>query len=1063
MKTANFLPLSKVTLLLSSALMVQNAFATLTPTILSFEESSIPTWINSNATTVSVSNRRAILGEQSLLWQWKASEDLVISKTFTRYTDAEARALYGSSATQIISFWLYNETPSASPATLTLANPDGAYLRRTTINLNFTGWRNVTLSLNNDFTPSVPNKFGQIMLSAPSTGSGNLYIDRIMVSIDDSRYQWSDDQVTTRYPVEEINFGLPESLPMATSAELAAIEQIKTRFMQKIGTGSTNISGLENKFNQFNITKQPDGTITGRHLITDPQQTPYQPKYLSSQDKVDFDEYALLGEGDKYNTKITGYAQLMLNLAKAYQNPLANKDRIAEMYILMTEHMFDQGFVDGSALGTTHHWGYSGRWWYLSALLMEDPLREAGLLNKTYRSLLWFSREFRDRGFEMNVTPSSTDMDFFNTLSQQNLAMILLNPNEKEKVALLHKYAKFLSATIDRNPPGYNDGFRPDGTAWRHKGNYPGYAFPALSSIGDLAYLMKGDEFGFNTGALDTIKKAMISAWIYTNPTVPLGIAGRHPFTGLSVKSFAESMKNVALSYPTLNKELASIYLAITNKSAAQSVVIFGQSITPAILPEGSWSFNGGAFAVHRMGERMAVFKGYNQDVWSSEIYTNDNRYGRYQSHGSVHVIPHGDPVAHGYEQEGWDWNRNPGSTTIHLPIEELESPRSSTLMVRSDEGYSGATSLENQYTLFSFKHKAPQNLSRFEPSFEMNKHTLGSEKFIYLTGNNISNLEGKHRTETTLFQLAIRSGKGININGISYTGSMLNKTLQSGDWIVDDNNVGYYLVNTDPVKVYRGAQTSKHNKTKAVTKGNFSSAWIDHGVAPINNRYEYIMVMETTPQEMAQLVTSFKVQPRFKTLQSNEMLQVVKDTESNLFGYTSFGDNTFNQGYLIHVNKPSQTLLRVDELQQKMVLSGASLDLNYQKDVDNQLRPDLTTGPDPVQITYTIKGKWQLSAGEAHAAISGNDTMVTLTSDFAIPQEVTLTTTSIPLIPLEPSTPTQPVEPDLPLTPLEPSLPVDPEEPTVPTSPSSGDSGGSTSVLLTFGLGLLGLFRRQR
>ncbi|KJR13523.1 hypothetical protein UF06_22940, partial [Vibrio sp. S234-5] len=78
----------------------------------------------------------------------------------------------------------------------------------------------------------------------------------------------------------------------------------------------------------------------------------------------------------------------------------------------------------------------------------------------------------------------------------------------------------------------------------------------------------------------------------------------------------------------------------------------------------------------------MAIFKGYNQDVWASEIYTNDNRYGRYQSHGSVHVLPLGDPVTHGYKPDGWDWDRNPGTTTIHLPIHELESPRSSPLMI---------------------------------------------------------------------------------------------------------------------------------------------------------------------------------------------------------------------------------------------------------------------------------------------------------------------------------------------------------------------------------------------
>ncbi|CAE6960398.1 Chondroitin sulfate ABC lyase (plasmid) [Vibrio sp. B1REV9] len=1053
MKRTRSFPLSKVAILLSSALMAQNAIASLTPTILSFEDNNRPSWINNGLIT----NKRAINGEHSLLWQWNANEQLVIEKNFTRYDDAEARKLYGSSATQIISFWLYNETPSSFPAKLTLSKGNGEYPRHKDINLNFTGWRNVTLSLENDFKPSVPMQLGKIMLTAPKSGSGNLYLDRVMISIDDSRYQWSDDQVTTRYPVEEIDFNLPSVLPDVSAEEREAVELIKSTFIAEMGAGTNNITNLETSFSRFNINKT-NGTIRGRHLITDVQQVPYQPKHLNSIDKADYDQYAILGDSDGDGQKQAGYAKLMLELGKSYNSvsSSADKARIAEMYTLMVEHMFDQGFVDGSALGTTHHWGYSGRWWYLSALLMEEPLREAGLLDKTYRALLWFSREFRDRGFEMEVTPSSTDMDFFNTLSKQNLAMILLNPNEKERVALLHKYSKFLSETIDRNPPAYNDGFRPDGTAWRHKGNYPGYAFPALASLGELTYLMKSEAFGVSTGALDTIKKAMISAWVYTNPYVPLGLVGRHPFTDLQTKSFANGMKTLALSYPSLDKELASIYLQVTEQSRAQSVSIFGEYVDPAKLPEGSWSFNGGAFAIHRVDERMAVFKGYNQDVWSSEIYSKDNRFGRYQSHGSVHVVPRGDAVEHGYQQEGWDWNRNPGATTIHLDLADLESPKSSTLMLRSDDGLSGVTSLEQAHTLFSFKHKAPQNLDRFEPSFVMNKHAIATDKYIYLTGNNISNQDRMHNTETTLFQLAIRSGKGIYINGTRYANATLERTLKSGDWIIDDNNIGYYLVSTDEVKVRRGPQTSKHNKTEAVTNGNFSSAWIDHGTMPDKAKYEYIMVMETNPTEMAQLVQSFKAAPRFVTLQSDNQRQVIRDKQTNLYGYTSFSDVTFNQGYLTSVNKPSQTLLRMDTAKQLMTLSGASMVLNYEKDSNNN--PLETSVPAPVELNYTVKGKWVLEQGNAEVVISGDETNVTMISDYGMPNEITLATDSIPMIPLEPSTP---VDPDIPMIPLEPSTPVEPE-PTPPPS-NGGGSGGSSTPFITLALAALAIIRSRR
>lgn len=68
----------------------------------------------------------------------------------------------------------------------------------------------------------------------------------------------------------------------------------------------------------------------------------------------------------------------------------------------------------------------------------------------------------------------------------------------------------------------------------------------------------------------------------------------------------------------------------------------------------------------------MITLKGYNTDVWGAEIYQKDNRYGRYQSYGAVLIMGNGHPVSRkgsGFKEEGWDWNRMPGTTTIHLPL----------------------------------------------------------------------------------------------------------------------------------------------------------------------------------------------------------------------------------------------------------------------------------------------------------------------------------------------------------------------------------------------------------
>lgn len=65
----------------------------------------------------------------------------------------------------------------------------------------------------------------------------------------------------------------------------------------------------------------------------------------------------------------------------------------------------------------------------------------------------------------------------------------------------------------------------------------------------------------------------------------------------------------------------------------------------------------------------MVTLKGYTTDVWGSEIYRKDNRYGRYQSYGSVQIMGYPSRLASGYDENGWDWNRLPGTTTIHLPL----------------------------------------------------------------------------------------------------------------------------------------------------------------------------------------------------------------------------------------------------------------------------------------------------------------------------------------------------------------------------------------------------------
>ena len=309
-----------------------------------------------------------------------------------------------------------------------------------------------------------------------------------------------------------------------------------------------------------------------------------------------------------------------------------------------------------------------------------------------------------------------------------------------------------------------------------------------------------------------------------------------------------------------------------------------------------------------------------------------------------------------------------------------LESPKTSSLMVRSDEGISGATSLKDKYSLFTFKHKAPQDLNNFEPTFVAEKHVLAAGDKLFLAGNRISNSDSVHRTETTLFQLAIGSNPaGIWINGVPHSEADFSATLGSGGWLIDDNGVGYYLIEAEQVKVSRGLQTSRHNKTKAETSGAFSSAWIDHGVAPDEARYRYVMVMDTTPAEMAAFASQMQNAPLFTLSENSENGAVLLDSSNNLYGYSTFAAASFTQGPVTSVSQTALVLAQQDR--KELYLSVASPELNIQE--NDQPTP-------PVTIEVEVKGEWDI-ANATYTHQSGN-THITVQSQFGQPVNLTLT-----------------------------------------------------------------------
>lgn len=71
----------------------------------------------------------------------------------------------------------------------------------------------------------------------------------------------------------------------------------------------------------------------------------------------------------------------------------------------------------------------------------------------------------------------------------------MLEPDPAKRIALLKRFGEYINVALSQIPPGSRDGLRPDGTAWRHEGNYPGYSFPAFKNASQLVYMLQGTPF----------------------------------------------------------------------------------------------------------------------------------------------------------------------------------------------------------------------------------------------------------------------------------------------------------------------------------------------------------------------------------------------------------------------------------------------------------------------------------------------------------------------------------------------------------------------------------------
>ena len=898
-------------------------------------------------------------GESSLEWDFQPGSALNVQIS-PLSLNAKKEKQFG------ITLWIYNEKPQQDSIRFEFLNKAGEVSYWFSYHLQAAGWRACWISFEYMKGEKNDKNIVAYRLVAPQR-KVRIFLDRLTFPEKKMNLRTTPDQqlpsnnglsnrdlwhwcLVWKWEQQSYDTPLSSKLTSQQKKDLKTIEQRLTDFLEVKKVPQGQINAAYKTFEKAAIHPSAAGTGFVGAPIVAPDELDKKKGEMSWND---------------IETMLSGFA------LDAYynQNEISRKN-----YFTVFDYAIDQGFAFGSGMGTNHHYGYQIRKIYTTAWLMRDAIYKHAHRD-AYLSTLRFWAALQETRQPCSPTRDEL-LDSWHTLLMAKFISAMMFPDAREQEQALGGLSRWLSSSL-RYTSGTIGGIKVDGTTFHHGGFYPGYTTGVLATVGQFIAFTNGTGFELTEDARRHMKSAFIAMRNYCNLYEwGIGISGRHPFGGKMGSDDIEAFANIALSGDlsgqgnTFDRGLAADYLRLVRNGDTPNARFFKkEGIKPAQAPQGFFVYNYGSAGIFRRADWMVTLKGYTTDVWGSEIYVKDNRYGRYQSYGSVQIMGKGNPVSRagsGFVQEGWDWNRLPGTTTIHLPFELLDSPLKGTTMAHSKENFSGSSSLDGKNGMFAMK-LMERGYENFTPDFVARKSVFCFDNRMICMGTGITNSNADYPTETTLFQTKY-NGKDSKVGDDNY-------------WLHDGYDNYYHVVDGN-VRTQVVEQESRHEKTRAVTKGTFSSAWIEHGKAPKDGTYEYMVLIQPSDSDLDEL----RKAPAYEVLQRDQTAHVVYDKKTGITAYAAFGTYQPESDKLI-ASIPAETMVMYAKESAKGIrLSICDPNLNIKEKAYTTKEPSR-----PIRKEIRLKGHWTLTNPMENVQLKpqGENTVLTVTCQHGQPVEI--------------------------------------------------------------------------
>jgi chondroitin-sulfate-ABC endolyase/exolyase len=914
----------------------------------SFEDGVPAHFAATRADSLSITPWHSKEGNNSLRWDWAKGEDLVI-----HHGIGDLTRVGGHGCRTSFAVWVYMEEPISDALVFEFREGEevtGSFR----FPLEFTGWRQGR-PFYSQFPDGKPtSEVDNIRIAAPSqVAKGTVFLDFIKYNtltiggralIPEKEAQWQ------RPVPDEQRFPKPERV---TEAELAGIRSLLGPD-EGPGIEEAKVQELCDKVKALGIVRDEHGVRGGPGIDRHYQYCCKVGEHGAKRIAYWPDEH---GPGWLGMETPSAISVLAYQVASAYRsaNDADQRRRLAEAFLLIEDYLYDQGMQAGAGF----HWN----WWiggnYANAMfLMRDVLADAERLARQRDYLLW---NYGGGAIFADADPPS-HMDYYHLYVSPLLRACLVQVEPTEQVRWLNG----LKAMLERSMLQPTSAFKIDGSAYHHSGHYFAYARnafgtlpPLLQQLGDTPWRLSGEAHG-------RLRRAMLAQRIYCNQLdLPLSLSGRRPFGSDFYSKNVDRISPQALDVlarcgtpdgkQQVDPQVAAAYLRLAPE-AVNEEPYSTLGIKPEPDPNGTFVMPYAALLSHRRDDWLASVHGQSKYIWGSERQANENCFGLFQGIGHLEILAGGTPVsakASGRDGHGWDWRRHEGTTVPQLPLETIDKGWTST---RSAETFVGGLSHQGQQGIFAMIVNQPMPDKK---TLAGRKSWFFNDNQILCLGSNISCDEAEYPTQTTLCQKRLPENEqgefvATPLDATDFTAFPEERTLDeaSPHWFLDVQQTGYYLPTGQNVAVARRHQKNRDYENLNDTEGDFLTAWIDHGKAPEDASYEYMLVVRATPETMQQLAAD---QP-YRIIQRDQDAHIIWHTGAGRWSCVFFVPQEVTPQTVdteaLQIKAVDRPCLIMAEAVQdgQLAVSIADPDLNLEKGVNK---------PQPLRVT--LRGAWRL------------------------------------------------------------------------------------------------------